>query len=100
MSFFQREQIPVRDPLLIDEGEKRIPDEWRRRYEKRAIDKLPADVTKAFDRVWQVEREKDLLRSDMQRKLRRANWKIWIMGLVISPIASEGVKKLMHWIFG
>lgn len=90
----------MRDPLLIDEGEKRIPDEWRQRYLERPLKELPADVSKAFDRVWRVEREKDRLRSDMQHKLRRANLKIWLMGLIISPIVSELVKKLLHWIFG
>jgi 5-methylthioribose kinase len=90
----------VRDPLLIDEGEKRIPDEWRQNYLKRSIEELPADVTKAFDRVWQVEREKDKLRADMQEKLRRAKRQIWVMGLIISPIAGELVKRLLHWIFG
>ena len=89
----------MRDANLIDVNERRIPDEWRQKYLQRPLRELPADVIKAFDRVWQVEREKDQLRSDMQQKLRRANLKIWVMGLIISPIVSEGVKKLLAWIF-
>ena len=89
----------MHDPKLIDVSERRIPEEWRRKYMKRPLESLPADVTLAFDRVWQVEREKDQLRSDMQEKLRRANLKIWVMGLIISPIVSEGIKRLVEWIF-
>jgi hypothetical protein len=89
----------MHDPKLIDVADRRIPDEWRQKYLQRPLRELPADVTRAFDRVWQVEREKDQLRADMQQKLRRATQKIWLMGLIISPIVSEVVKKLLHWIF-
>lgn len=92
----------MRDPLLIDEGEKRIPDEWRRRYLKRSIAELPADVVKVFDRVWAVEREKDKVAGELietQRKLRQANLKIWVMSLIVSPLIGEGVKALLHWAF-
>lgn len=90
----------MRDPLLIDEGDKRIPDEWRRRYLKRSIAELPADVVKAFDRLWAVEREKDKVAGDLietQFKLRQANLKIWVMSLIVSPLIGEGVKMLLHW---
>jgi hypothetical protein len=111
----------VRDPLLIDEGEKIVPDEWRSTYrrehrqsfltkfKKRTPDELSDDLIAAFDkfaetfdRISDLQKEKNLLLSETietKRKLKLAKWQIWIMGLVVSPIVSEFVKKLLHWIF-
>jgi len=108
----------MRDPLLIDEGEKRIPDEWRTSYratyretfENRAPEKVSKDlvaafdkIAESFDRIAELQKEKNLLLSEVivtKKKLRWANRNIWLMGLIVSPIVGELVKKLLHWIFG
>lgn len=45
----------MRDRLLIDMLNQRIPDEWRRNYKQRGIEKLPGDVVIVFDRRMTVE---------------------------------------------
>ena len=60
----------MRDQDLIDLALPRIPDEWRRKYLSRPIERLPADMNAAFDRIYKVEREKDQIRAD-NRSLRR-----------------------------
>ena len=72
----------MRDPKLIQQSEPRIPDEWRRHYMARSIERLPADVTVAFDRIHQVQKDKDQLRDDLStatNDLKFANLKIWIL---------------------
>lgn len=103
----RHERTMRRDPQLIDNLGNPIPlaertEELRDFYRNRAIDKLPSDVTKAFDRLWQVEREKDRLAAQLvntQKKLRHANLKIWLLSLVVSPLASELVKALIRWAY-
>jgi hypothetical protein len=93
-----------RDPQLIDNLGYPIPlaertEELRDFYRQRSIAQLPSDVTKAFDRLWQVEREKDRLAAQLvgtQKKLRHANLKIWLLSLIVSPIVSEILKALFR----
>lgn len=82
----------VRDPLLIDNQGRRIPEEWRRNYRHRSIDRLPDDLIVAFDRIHTLQKEKDEIQKELietKRKLDRANLKIWIMSLIVSPIATK-----------
>jgi hypothetical protein len=80
----------LNNPQLLDPG-LRIPDEWRRAYRRRPPDQLANDVTKAFDRLWSIEREKDQLRSDLHLATKIANVKIWILtGLVTVQFAVIG----------
>ncbi len=76
----------MRDPQLIDPAEPRIPDEWRRAYLNRPIERLPRDVTLAFDRLWTIEREKDEMRGELLAAKDQLHWadlKIWILMLVV-----------------
>lgn len=82
----------VKDPLLIDNQGRRIPEEWRRNYRHRSIDRLPDDLIIAFDRIHTLQGEKDKIQSELletKEKLRRANQRIWIMSLIVSPIVSR-----------
>lgn len=89
----------MRDPLLITNFEPRIPDEWRAKYLDRAVNRLPADLIVAFDRIHKLQREKDLIQADLitaksdladtKRKLDRANLKIWFMSLIVSPLVTK-----------
>jgi hypothetical protein len=77
----------MQDKKLIDPAARRIPDEWRRTYRMRPLDKLPEDVTRSFDRIFLLEREKDAINTALlkaQRRLGWANLKIWILMLVVS----------------
>lgn len=88
----------MRDPLFIDEGEKRIPDEWRSKYLNKAV--LPKDMTIAFDRIHTLQRDKDLLQSDLlntRRELDGAKIKIWVLSLIVGPIVGELAKLLFTW---
>lgn len=76
----------VRDAKLIDPQEPRIPDDWRRAYLNRPIERLPLDVTRAYDRIVKLEREKNLVQADLlqaQRSLDRADLKIWVLMLAV-----------------
>lgn len=80
----------MRDPKIIDTTKERIPDDWRRHYAMRPLEKLPQDVTQAFDRIWTLQREKDVINRDLglaHRRLDSAGIKLWIMGLFL---AGEG----------
>lgn len=82
----------VKDPLLIDTQGRRIPEEWRRNYRKRSVDRLPDDLIVAFDRIYTLQGEKDKIQAELletKEKLRRANQRIWIMSLIVSPIVSR-----------
>lgn len=75
-------------PESLAQAEERIPVEWRQRYLQRAIDRLPADLTAAFDRIWQQQRALDQKEQRIQalqhaaRQQRRQN--------LIALIASAG----------
>lgn len=76
----------MRDQNLIDPSSPRIPDEWRRSYLNRPIERLPKDVMILFDRHVKLEREKDLVHADLieaQRRLGAADIKIWVLMLLI-----------------
>jgi len=49
----------MHDPELIDMRAERIPAEWRRKYAARSLEHLPIDVSKAFDAIWQLQRQLD-----------------------------------------
>lgn len=77
----------VQDPNLIEPAKPRLPDEWRRNYLMRPLEKLPGDVTRAYDRIYTLEREKDAVNGELLRAHRRLGWanlKIWILMLVVS----------------
>jgi hypothetical protein len=88
------------DPLLIDEGEKRIPDEWRARYLSQAV--RPKDMSVAFDRIHTLQRDKDSLLNDLlqtREQLNKAKTKIWVLSLIVGPIVGQLVKALWEWMF-
>lgn len=92
----------MRDPLLIDPQGQRIPDEWRRNFLLRPIERLPGDVLIAFDRIHTLQKEKDQLQSQLletQGSLKQANLKIWIMSLIVSPILAAVAKAIWAKIF-
>lgn len=92
----------IKDPLLIDNHGLRIREEWRANYKQRAIDKLPGDLIIAFDRIHNLQREKEVLQAQLNeanRKLERANLRIWIMSLIVSPIAAAILRALWNKIF-
>ena len=63
------------------------PDDWRRNYLQRPIDKLPADITRAFDMMWKLQREKDSINGKLleaERRLDVAGWKLWTLGLIVT----------------
>jgi hypothetical protein len=68
--------------------EERIPEAWRLEYLKRAKGKLAEDVTRLFDREWQLERSNDRLTQrlgEMAKSLRQV--KIWLLVIVIPLLA-------------
>jgi hypothetical protein len=87
----------VRDLDLIDnqgqviETAQRIPDAWRVKYLNRSMDRLPADVTKAFDRLWQVEREKDRLAAALEDTRKQLSWERWKSRALIVVVSGEAV---------
>jgi hypothetical protein len=99
-----------RDPLLIDANdqplsEQRIPDEWRVNYSTRDPRQLALDVIKAFDENHelkrQMRRDRDLLVAkllDTRKHLWRSRVSMWAMGLIVSPILSALIMKLLHWV--
>jgi hypothetical protein len=69
-----------------EQQQPRIPQEWRRQYHKRPLDKLPGDITIAFDRIEQQRRDADKLRAALlatQGKLGSANTKVWVLMLIV-----------------
>ena len=94
----------MHDPLLIDpfrddSVQPRLPEEWRKQYLKRQVDRLPQDVTVAFDRVEMRRRENNQLRQALlstQKKLDRANLKIWVLSLLVGPLLEELVRFAIH----
>ena len=85
-----------RDPQLIDNLGYPIPlaertEELRDFYRNRAIEKLPSDVTKAFDRLWHVEREKDELRSQLEAAKKALKWERWKSRLLIAVVTGEAI---------
>lgn len=54
----------MKDPNLIAMTD-RLPDDWRRVYLARPLEKLPADVTRAFDDLAILRREKDRMQREM-----------------------------------
>jgi len=80
----------VQDPLLIPLSVR--TDELRMAYKKRPLDRLPEDVTHAFDRLSSCERQRDKLQLEvlrLNRRLDSANLKLWILGSAV--LAEAGV---------
>lgn len=95
-------------PESLAQAEERIPVEWRQRYLQRAIEKLPADLTAAFDRIWQQQRALDQKEQRIQelqkaaRQQRRQNAVVLIAsagnlaGLVLAMIKIAKLLSLLH----
>jgi hypothetical protein len=66
----------MKDRELIDLACPRIPDQWRRKYLSRPIERLPADMNAAFDRIYKLEREKDQLRKDFEAFARKSRFRL------------------------
>jgi hypothetical protein len=80
----------MQDPLLIPLAER--TDMLRAAYKKRPVERLPEDVTRAFDRLARCERERDQLTNriiGLERRLGLASLKIWILGGLV--LAEGGV---------
>ena len=100
----------MRDPLLIDANDQplpdqRIPDHWRAKYLDRDVKKLPNDVIHAFDYIHELRKQrrkdKDVIIAELlstRKRLRRANLKIWIMSLIVSPVIAELVHFAKNWL--
>lgn len=74
-----------------DQPQPRIPEEWRRQYERRSIEQLPGDVIKAFDRLHTQHRELNTTNRaliETQSKLRIADLKVWVLMMIVT---GEGV---------
>ena len=81
----------MRDRELMEPSEPIRPEEWRQNYSRRPIERLPGDVLVAFDKIHNLNREKDQLRADLEsakRKLSSANLKVWVLTLLVG---GEGV---------
>jgi hypothetical protein len=111
----------MRDLNLIDVNEQSIPEQWlsgyraqhhksfEDKFSNRSPEQLAKDLINAFDkaadqydRIAKLQKEKNLLFAQVQgtkKDLRSATLKIWLMGLLVSPVVSELVKKVLHWIF-
>ena len=87
----------MRDLDLIDnqgqpiEPAQRIPDTWRAKYLQRPVDRLPADVMKCFDRLWQVEREKDRIAANLAAAGKSLKWERRIRTVLIAVVTGEAV---------
>jgi len=80
----------MQDPSLIETPATRIPDEWRRKYMQRPLEKLPADVVKLFDEQYVLNQrlrvERDRVQAamlDCKSKLRFARGWIWVLTLAM-----------------
>ena len=80
----------MQDPKLIETPAVRIPDEWRRKYHQRPLEKLPGDVVKLFDEQYALSNrqrtERDAVNKkllDSESRLRFARGWIWVLTLTI-----------------
>lgn len=67
-------------------------DRWRAQYLARPLDRLPKDVTHAFDRLYRIERQNDELRQSLL-EARRGQHKhvIWLGIVTAAAVAEFGV---------
>jgi hypothetical protein len=71
------------DPKLIDPSKPRIPDEWRRIYMQRPIEKLPADVVYLFDEQHKLKTNLQKDKTQIDKSLLDAQSKLrWARGLI------------------
>ena len=92
----------MQDPNYIPLAER--TEMLRDSYKRRPIDRLPEDVTRAFDRLARCERERDKQLKQiiaLESRLRVANLKIWILGAMVLAeggtigwLATELMKRL------
>jgi hypothetical protein len=78
---------PVEEVLPAEPAKPRLPEEWRKCYLVRPLERLPADVTQCFDRIHTLQREKDAINGALLRAHRQLGWanmKIWVLGLVVT----------------
>jgi hypothetical protein len=75
----------------VDEPQQpRIPEEWRRQYLRRPIDRLPGDIIKAFDQLELRRRDADKMKSQLietRRMLGIADVKVWVL---MGAVTAEG----------
>ena len=92
----------MQDPNLIETPAVRIPDEWRRKYMQRPLEKLPGDVVKLFDEQFalniRLRKDRDEINRkllDAQRKLRR----IWVLTLAVIGSCALTVGIIVLWLW-
>jgi hypothetical protein len=99
----------VRDERLIDITEDPLSprEQYRAEYLKRPVERLPRDVTHAFDRLYRLERQNDELRRalldhqrDSAKQERSYHWlKIWAWILAAAVTAEfAAIGGLTSWI--
>jgi hypothetical protein len=97
---FDRLYIQPTEPPL---PEQRLPDELKHKwYGDLGPKKLSLDVIRAFDDIHELRkqlRNKSIELLETRRQLERANQKIWIMSLIVSPIIAAIFKALWAKVF-
>lgn len=64
-------------------------DRWRAQYLSRPLDRLPKDVTHAFDRLYRLERQNDELRESLlEARQGQRRHMIWL-GIVTAAAVAE-----------
>src|SRR5438270_12406689 len=80
------ESRPFRDRFLREyKNPRKLPTRWLENYLDRDSERLASDVMLVYDEKVKLE-----------KKLERANLKVWILSLIVSPLIGEGVKFLYH----
>lgn len=92
----------MRDKDLITLAEDPLGprDAWRAQYLKRPLDRLPKDVTHAFDRLYRLERQNDELHEALRKSDSRYHWlKIWAWILAAAVTAEfAAIGGLASWL--
>jgi hypothetical protein len=75
-------------------------DRWRQEYLRRPLERLPKDVTHAFDRLYRLERQNDELHDALLKSDSRYHWlKIWAWILAAAVTAEfAAIGGLTNWI--
>jgi|GEM_PF-6118567 len=99
----------MRDPLLIDFQDEPIPErppigvtrhELEARYLNRDLKQLAADMLVAFDKQYKLRKNQDTLQANLletQAKLKTAKRTIWFLSLIVGPIVTMVLKKILGY---